>query len=71
MLPRYLVRLKGGVLFKEATSNATDEKLEQQRFSKMFFKHFFRNLGLMSFRHIDAKKNAWIIEKMLDNIWMK
>ena len=34
----------------------------------MFFKYFLRNLGLRSFRHLDAEKNAWIIDKMLDNI---
>ena len=68
MLPGYLARLNGGVSFKEATSNATNEKLEKQRLSKMFFKYFLRNLGVMSFRHLDAEKNAWIIDKMLDNI---
>ena len=68
MLPGYLARLNGGVSFKEATPNATNEKLEQHRLSKMFVKHFLRNLGLMSFRHLEAEKNAWIIDKMLDNI---
>ena len=68
MLPGYLARLNGGISFKDAPSNQKNEKLEQQRLSQMFFKYFLRNLGLRSFRLLDAEKNAWIIDKMLDNI---
>ena len=61
----------GWFSFKEAKSNPTYEKLEQQQMSEMFLRHFVQSAVLMTFPTLKDEKNHWIVPQMIDNVLEK